>query len=62
MEKRNVEYVEGIYMNEECIICGEEMKDVYDTHNAQPVADGRCCTDCNFNRVIPARIQRLMKR
>ena len=56
MEKRNVEYVEGIYMNEECIICGEEMKDVYDNHNAQPVADGRCCTDCNFNRVIPARL------
>ena len=45
-----------MYMNEECIICGEEMKDVYDNHNAQPVADGRCCTDCNYDRVLPARL------
>ena len=25
-------------------------------HNAEPLADGRCCGTCNWTKVIPARI------
>jgi hypothetical protein len=25
-------------------------------NNAQPVNDGRCCNDCNWNVVLPARL------
>ena len=25
-------------------------------HNAEPVAKGSCCGECNENRVIPARL------
>jgi len=43
-----------------CIICGKEIevqKSGWDKgHNAQPVADGRCCTECNITKVIPTRI------
>ena len=27
-------------------------------HNAQPINDGRCCSDCNSTVVIPARLRR----
>ena len=27
-----------------------------DGHNAQPVNDGRCCTECNGRVVLPARL------
>ena len=27
-----------------------------DGHNAQPINDGRCCTQCNSRVVIPARL------
>lgn len=26
-------------------------------HNADPVAEGKCCDICNFGKVIPARVQ-----
>ncbi len=26
-------------------------------HNADPVAVGKCCDSCNFEKVIPARVQ-----
>jgi hypothetical protein len=28
-------------------------------HNAEPVNDGRCCSDCNHNVVIPTRLWHL---
>ena len=28
-------------------------------HNAQPLKDGRCCSNCNSTKVIPARLNRL---
>ena len=31
-------------------------------HNASPVNDGRCCTDCNQLVVIPARIELMFKK
>mgnify|MGYP003652772466 CR=1 FL=1 len=43
-----------------CDICGSQIKtDQYGWdkgHNAQPVVDGRCCTNCNNTKVIPARL------
>jgi hypothetical protein len=30
-------------------------------HNAEPVNSGRCCDDCNWAVVIPARIQSLYR-
>jgi hypothetical protein len=51
-----------------CSICNEEIKGmvVYrDGHpevpyqggnNAEPVNGGRCCDECNFSVVIPARL------
>jgi hypothetical protein len=31
-------------------------------HNALPIADTRCCNECNVHRVIPARIDQLNSR
>lgn len=31
-------------------------------HNAQPVNNGRCCSDCNATVVIPARLARIQKK
>src|SRR5262249_51453455 len=39
-----------------CSICGEQMRGVTDNHNAYPVTNGRCCTLCNADTVIPARL------
>ena len=25
-------------------------------NNAEPVREGRCCDDCNMNKVVPARL------
>ena len=38
-----------------CVICEKEIKDLY-PHSAAPVADGKCCTNCNATKVIPARL------
>jgi hypothetical protein len=44
-----------------CSICGVPMivgenVDYRLGNNAWPVNDGRCCDDCNYVRVIPARL------
>lgn len=36
-----------------CSICGEIYEDV--GHNAWPVNEGRCCSECNRNVVLPKR-------
>jgi hypothetical protein len=47
-----------------CCICGEKI-DVepitkWDQgHNASPIREGRCCTDCNTTVVIPERMRRM---
>ena len=53
----------------QCSICGgpvdehrhPETGEVYWTegHNAEPVNDGRCCTSCNANVVMRARLQKI---
>ena len=51
-----------------CVLCEENIRlnqdqrgYAYHGHNAQPVADGRCCDFCNYAVVIPARIQAMRK-
>jgi hypothetical protein len=44
-----------------CSICKEEKLEkghgeIYG-HNAQPINDGRCCSVCNIEVVIPTRIK-----
>ena len=44
-----------------CVLCNKEIEKVgtWDQgNNAQPLADGRCCNDCNTFKVIPERIRR----
>lgn len=36
----------------------EEMQ----SHSAQPCFDGRCCAQCNTQRVIPSRLEDAMRR
>ncbi len=49
-----------------CSICKGNIKPLRDEdgevvwihgNNAQPVNDGRCCDDCNWNVVIPERLK-----
>ena len=42
----------------DCALCGIEMKTIQDTHNPYPLTENekdRCCSKCNFEKVIPAR-------
>ena len=42
-----------------CSICNEEIQAKGDWvlgNNADPINDGRCCDDCNWGVVIPARL------
>ena len=47
--------------NDDCVLCEEEIDTLphgwSGGHYAQPVADGRCCTECNNNVVLPARFK-----
>mgnify|MGYP003642970330 CR=1 FL=1 len=47
----------------QCSICGLSLEANSDNgvewnrHNAQPINDGTCCTDCNDNVVTPRRLK-----
>ena len=41
-----------------CVICNEPYEGY--GHNALPVKEGRCCTDCNWTGVISARAEKMM--
>lgn len=47
-----------------CCICSQEIeKDANGWaggHNAQPVAEGRCCDACNSTVVIPTRLEEMV--
>ena len=54
-----------------CCICSNPIEaeftedgDPYwlDGHNAEPVAEGRCCSKCNDNIVIPTRLFNMIGR
>lgn len=40
----------------ECILCKKLFAGY--GNNALPLADGRCCDDCNLNKVLPARLEK----
>ena len=42
--------------NMKCSICNIKHEDEYG-HNAQPINNGRCCSVCNIEVVIPTRIK-----
>jgi hypothetical protein len=49
---------------ENCVICNDKIGvdpiSGWDGgHNAEPVAEGRCCDACNTMEVIPARLQQI---
>ena len=53
-------------MIKKCSICDNEIDFQYhpetgevmwrEGHNAQPLTNGRCCTECNETKVIPTRL------
>lgn len=44
-----------------CSICGSKINSIYESHNAQPINNGRCCSICNDFKVIPTRLERFSK-
>lgn len=42
-----------------CCICGKEVEEY--GNNSWPIKEGRCCNECNLNKVLPARIEMLRK-
>jgi hypothetical protein len=47
-------------INKECCICSVEYAGY--GNNAAPVAEGRCCNDCNYTVVIPSRVENLLNK
>ena len=38
-----------------CCLCEEPLKGY--GHNAEPLASGRCCDNCNYSKVINKRLE-----
>ena len=49
-----------------CVICkhpiGVDRNGWDGGHNAEPVTEGRCCEECNWNHVVPARFRQMRHR
>lgn len=43
-----------------CSICGKEFTEW--GNNAYSVNNGNCCDECNSNVVIPARLERIIRK
>lgn len=41
-----------------CALCGGIVKDS-ESHNAEPLCEGRCCSKCNTERVLPERLKEI---
>lgn len=39
-----------------CSLCGGIVKDS-ESHNAEPLCEGRCCSKCTAERVLPERLK-----
>jgi hypothetical protein len=39
-----------------CALCGGIVKES-ESHNAEPLCEGRCCSKCNTERVLPERLK-----
>ena len=46
-------------MMKKCDICEGIMTNY--GHNAAPIINGNCCDDCNLDKVIPARLESVVK-
>lgn len=47
-----------------CVICGKALPKGEYGNNPEPIkpfSSGACCNDCNFNKVLPARLAALPK-
>jgi hypothetical protein len=42
-----------------CVICLHSIDDARRACNAQPIADGQCCPDCDNLIVLPVRLARI---
>ena len=60
---------ENKYVPMNCVLCGVKMNTIHDTHNPFPITEkcfpkdthetgnpNRCCSACNLEKVIPARL------
>ena len=50
---------EHLYREEElgdCVLCDKPITDDAYGHNPAPLAEGKCCSKCNAEKVIPARL------
>ena len=50
---------ESLDSDKKCVICHKPFEGY--GNNAEPVAEGRCCDECNAKVVIPARIEEMNK-
>ena len=63
---------ENKYVPMNCVLCGNKMNTIHDTHNPYPITEkcfpkdthetgnpNRCCSACNSNVVIRARLHSL---
>ncbi len=48
--------------NIQCSLCDTQITDARDSHNAFPLSDFRCCSNCNESKVLPARFMAIFKR
>jgi hypothetical protein len=48
---------------EPCVLCGKEMPSRFAKNNPWPLSEtGWCCAECNWGKVIPARINDFLER
>lgn len=44
-----------------CVLCGKEYDKEWN-HNPAPLSkEGRCCNECNYGKVLPARLEAMYK-
>lgn len=44
-----------------CCMCNQPIRGK-EEHNARPIKEGRCCSRCNYQKVVPFRIKELMNK
>lgn len=45
--------------NERCPLCGDYIVD--ESHNGRPLIDAQVCSFCNYAKVIPARVDQILR-
>lgn len=52
----------SVPQEESCVLCGDVLDNPYG-HNPAPLAEsGRCCSGCNYSKVLPTRIGMVMEQ